>query len=557
MLEKNTSRLVESICNSAHFANNACTKEVLFMCSSIRKIYLENFKRFRQYTIEPKDNINVLIGDNETGKSSILEAIDLVANGNIHRIENIGIDRLMNTDAVNDFLQGDKQIKNLPTIRVELFLNGSFDFTMNGKNNHEKKSCDGIRLICEPNLDYASEIEEAISADPNYFPFDYYSARFSTFADESFTEYRKKLKCVMIDSTKMNSVYATNDFIQRMYSYYTEDEKKLRTIHKSEYRKVREDFSKNALGYLNSKIQKDNYLFGLKNGSVVSLENNLTIYEDNVSIDCKGTGIQSFIKTDFALRRSGDNIDVILIEEPENHLSAVNLRRLIQLIVGNKKGQLFITTHSSDISTRLEINNLLIMNRDKLTPTTLHQLQNETSKYFSKTPPASIVEFVTATKIILVEGPAEFIMLEKFYESVTNGKKPESEGVSIIDVRGLSFKRYLEIAKLTGSKVAVITDNDGNHLKNCVKKYEDFNSLENIQIFYDSDNAKTTYEIVLYNCNTVLCEQLFKGRIRETTTTVQDWMLNNKTEAAFSLVSQENTVNVPEYIKRAIEWIRK
>ena len=244
-------------------------------------------------------------------------------------------------------------------------------------------------------------------------------------------------------------------------------------------------------------------------------------------------------------------------EEPENHLSAVNLRRLIQLIVGNKKGQLFITTHSSDISTRLEINNLLIMNRDKLTPTTLHQLQNETSKYFSKTPPASIVEFVTATKIILVEGPAEFIMLEKFYESVTNGKKPESEGVSIIDVRGLSFKRYLEIAKLTGSKVAVITDNDGNHLKNCVKKYEDFNSLENIQIFYDSDNAKTTYEIVLYNCNTVLCEQLFKGRIRETTTTVQDWMLNNKTEAAFSLVSQENTVNVPEYIKRAIEWIRK
>lgn len=525
------------------------------MCSSIRKIYLENFKRFRQYTIEPKDNINVLIGDNETGKSSILEAIDLVANGNIHRVENIGIDRLMNTDAVNDFLQGDKQIKNLPAIRVELFLNGSFDFTMNGKNNHEKKSCDGIRLICEPNLDYASEINEAISTDPNYFPFDYYSVRFSTFADESFTEYKKKLKCVMIDSTKMNSAYATSDFIQRMYCHFTEDDKKLRVVHKSKYRKVRKYFNEKALDDLNSKFRSNNYLFGLKNGSDVSLENNLTIYKDNVSIDCKGTGIQSFIKTDFALKRSGDNIDVILIEEPENHLSAVNLRKLIQLIVANKNGQLFITTHSSDISTRLEINNLLIMTRGMPTPTTLHDLKNETSKYFSKTPPASIVEFVTATKIILVEGPAEFIMLEKFYESITNGQKPEVEGVSIIDVRGLSFKRYLEIAKLTGSRVAVITDNDGDYLKNCVEKYKDFSSLNNIQVFFDSDNTKTTYEIVLYNCNTSLCDQLFQNRTKGTL--VQNWMLNNKTEAAFSLVSQENPVIVPEYIKRAIEWIRK
>ena len=146
-------------------------------------------------------------------------------------------------------------------------------------------------------------------------------------------------------------------------------------------------------------------------------------------------------------------------------------------------------------------------------------------------------------------------MLEKFYESVTNGQKPEVEGVSIIDVRGLSFKRYLEIAKLTGSRVAVITDNDGDYLNNCVEKYKDFNSLKNIQVFFDADNTKTTYEIVLYNCNTSLCDQLFQKRTKGTL--VQNWMLNNKTEAAFSLVSQENPVIVPEYIKRAIEWIRK
>ena len=33
--------------------------------------------------------------------------------------------------------------------------------------------------------------------------------------------------------------------------------------------------------------------------------------------------------------------------------------------------------------------------------------------------------------------------------------------------------------------------------------------------------------------------------------------LKNKTEAAFSLLSQDQTVIVPDYIKRAINWIRE
>ena len=61
----------------------------------------------------------------------------------------------------------------------------------------------------------------------------------------------------------------------------------------------------------------------------MDLEGNLMIYEDEIGIDSKGTGRQIFVKTDFALERSGENVDVILIEEPENHLSHINLRKLI------------------------------------------------------------------------------------------------------------------------------------------------------------------------------------------------------------------------------------
>ena len=39
----------------------------------------------------------------------------------------------------------------------------------------------GIRLVCEPNPDYRTEITSVLSAESTYFPYDYYSIRFSTF----------------------------------------------------------------------------------------------------------------------------------------------------------------------------------------------------------------------------------------------------------------------------------------------------------------------------------------------------------------------------------------
>ena len=92
------------------------------MSFKIVKIRLINFKRFIDYTVFPNDRVNILVGDNEVGKSSILEAIDLVANGNVHRVESIGLDRLINIDAVKSFEKGKKCFENLPSLKVELFL---------------------------------------------------------------------------------------------------------------------------------------------------------------------------------------------------------------------------------------------------------------------------------------------------------------------------------------------------------------------------------------------------------------------------------------------------
>lgn len=519
------------------------------MASTIKKIKLQNYKRFSSFSFVPNERINIIVGDNEAGKSTILEAIDLVISANVRKVENIGIDRIINANSIEEFHKGTKTIDELPVVKIELFLDGDFDDGMEGKNNSDKTLAYGIRMICAPNPEYENEILDAIKLDDTFFPYDYYTVRFSTFADEGYSGYKKRIRSVFIDSCNLNTDYATSDFVKRMYAHYTESNIKERVIHKSKFRQIKKQFEKDQLVDLNSRVpDSEDYSFGFRGNDTSNFSDELMIYEKAIPLDSKGTGAQIFVKVDFVLSHTSNNVEVILIEEPENHLSHIKLRSLIEKIKDSNSGQIFITTHNSLISTRLELQNVFILQGDSIEkPLALNNLSDETAKYFMKTPPAGIIEFSLSNRIILVEGPAEYMLMDKFYELVA-GNKMEIDDVQVMDVRGLSFKRFLEIAKITGARVAVITDNDKNHQKNCIDKYVDFSADDNLSIFFESDDSKRTFEIVLEADNHTICNRLFG-------TDAVDYMLSNKTEAAYLLMGEPILV-VPDYIKRAIEWIR-
>ena len=44
---------------------------------TMKRIVLSNFKRFKNFELELNDKLNVIVGDNEAGKSSVLLALDL------------------------------------------------------------------------------------------------------------------------------------------------------------------------------------------------------------------------------------------------------------------------------------------------------------------------------------------------------------------------------------------------------------------------------------------------------------------------------------------------
>lgn len=519
---------------------------------TIEKIRLFNYKRFQSFEVAFDPQLNILVGDNEAGKSSILSAIDLVISGSKNKVELQSLEALFNMDICKEFLEGSKKIEDLPIMFVELYLNEQNNPMLNGKNNSEGRTCDGIRLTCEPMDEYGREIQEILSQDDANFPFEYYSIRFTTFAGEPYTGYRKFLNHLVIDSSQISNEYATQEYVKTMYRANVTDTEKIK--HQNEYRKIKNSFKDSSLSELNDKL--DEYQFTVKTGFKSKLETDLTITEDEIPIENKGKGRQCFIKTEFALQKtqSGDNLDTLLLEEPENHLSHINMKKLVRDIAGSEEKQLFIATHNNLISSRLDLRKTIMLNSNSDTPILLKDLPEETAKFFIKAPDNNILEYILSSKVILVEGDAEFILIEALYKNLT-GEKLEDSNIHVISVGGTSFKRYLDLAKLLNIKTAVIRDNDKDAQTNCVDNYTDY-VHEKIGIFYETDNTKYTFEVCMYELNKKPCDELFlAGR---TTLTVEEYMLKNKADVAFKLLDKKSDDLVtPKYIQEAIEWIRE
>jgi DNA repair ATPase RecN len=73
----------------------------------ITSLMLRNFKKFDSLTLNFEPGRNVLIGDNESGKSSILLALDLVLSDSRHRVDALGVESLLSQNAVAVFQAGE------------------------------------------------------------------------------------------------------------------------------------------------------------------------------------------------------------------------------------------------------------------------------------------------------------------------------------------------------------------------------------------------------------------------------------------------------------------
>lgn len=540
----------------------------------IEKLVLQNYKSFKERTvIEFNEGLNILVGDNEAGKSTILEAIHLCLSGILDGkyLKHDFDQYLFNYEVVEEYLTKIKTDKKaqLPELLIEIYFQNNDELAeFEGSLNSEYASkAQGVRFEIKLDETYADLYQDLIdlSDEQTSIPIEYFHIEWQSFARKTVISRVIPIKSVLIDSSTSKLKNGSDIYLSKIIKDGLDRNEQIGLS--QAYRKLKQSFNDDTnIAALNTKITTSTRISEKKLSITVDLSSNnswesqLTTNFNNIPFDQIGKGEQCIVKTNLALAHSHEkDKNLILIEEPENHLSHTKLNALIKKIQENGNGkQIIISTHSSFVANKLGLENLILIDNKKTK--FFKDLPLDTYKYFQKLAGYDTLRLILAKKAVLVEGPSDELVFQKLYRQENENKLPIEDGVDVISVQSLAFKRFLDIANLLEKNVAVITDNDGDYTNNISKKYEDYLTKRHIFISADSRDNLNTLEPQFFDVNKSNLV-IFRNVIRYPSTYTKpeeiiQYMINQKTDWALKLFESDEVLEYPTYIKAVVEWCK-
>ena len=547
---------------------------------TISKVRISGFKKIRNpFELTFNDLVTILVGDNGVGKSTIVEAINLALSGKYRDspISRSVSEYLFNKDDVALFTNSSQPYLAFPEVRIDVYLEGGDKATaarLSGANCPEKTKKCGFSFTISFDSEYLPEVEEASRSEHfDSLPIEYFEASWTTFSGEKVTPRMLPITSVLINPNgDMRPSFGTDRATKSLIDTLDKDD---RLALSQGARKGKDGFRQAVRnGEINQKLARSasfkagNPELDVNLGSADSWYRDLTISLSGVPYENIGAGPQCLLQSEISfgsISGGSSKPTVVLIEEPENHLSYGNLNRLLSLLSSYQGSQFLCTTHSSFVANKLGLENLVVIGSatDGILSTTLKHLPEATYSFFRKLPGFETLRLALVDKAVLVEGPSDELIIQRAYQD-KYGRSPLADGIDVISA-GLAFERFLSIAQLIGKKVAIVTDNDGNPEK-VAKKFEPYLPLENIQAFFDSkahdephDDYPTlrldTLEATLVRSagREALCSLL--GRKDESDHSLIHYMETNKTDTALSIFDSDTSIAFPDYITGAIEWI--
>jgi ABC-type transport system involved in cytochrome c biogenesis ATPase subunit len=534
----------------------------------ITRIYIDGFKRLNHFDLRLNEKLNVIVGDNETGKTSVLEAINLVLT---RQYDGRNIDHaldpyLFNSERVEKYFAAIRggTLVSPPQILIEAYFNDDVADPelgrLKGTHSHDQLPCPGLQLVIEPNNDYTEDLKEYVqdTNNPKVIPVEYYRVRWQSFKGDSITARTAPLKARLIDTSIARAYRGPNRYVSQLVSDELPDEQ--RHLLSLAYKRLRHEFAKGeGVKTINDLLaQKDDGGTGRKLtvqmdlSSRSSWESAITPHLDDLPFDCVGKGAQSRVQMRVAIA-GAEKSRVLLIEEPENHLSNSNMSKLMAEIAEqcDNKHQVIVSTHSAFVLNKLGLKNLQLISHDGKSAA-LTDLEPDTEDYFMKLPGYDTLRLILSKRAILVEGPSDELIVQRAYEE-KHGMLPLEHGVDVISV-GTAFKRLLEIATRLNLNVCAVMDND-RKVARLKERYSEYlnGTHTTVRICFDDDEAYPTLEPQLRKANSLETLNRILDKSEASKDDLNDYMENNKTECALKFFKTEQKWKAPEYIARAIQ----
>lgn len=540
----------------------------------ITEIRIRNFKCFKEeFRLPLCKGVNILVGNNEAGKTTIIEAINLVLTG-LYQGKSIRHDLsqyLFNYDAVKDYIKSLETTNILPppSISIEIFFENESCPTFMGDCNskNDDKAC-GVKLDIHIDERFKDEYAILLESGLKTLPLEYYEVCWTGFARNYVIPRSIPMGCALIDSSNIKNRNNTDLLLSRIIKDYFDEGDTVGVT--QAFRQLQESFQDNpSISKLNAKITEScnlsskNIKLGIDMTSRSAWEEYLTPYLNDIPFIFVGKGEQAVVKTQLSLaNKSAGKADIILIEEPENHLSHTKLNGLLRDISEKcTDKQVIISTHSSFVANKLGLENLIFLhNRNHFR---LDNLSETTALYFRKLPGFDTLRVILCESSILVEGASDELVIQKAYMTFHNGRLPIEDGIDVISVNNLSFPRFLEIAKVLQLRTVVVTDNDGDLIA-LKKKYQQFEDCGTIRLCYDTQiderteidgkafNFNTLEPIILRNNSLSIINSIL-GKNYTTPEELLKYMKSHKVDCALCLFDYNGKDFVfPQYIKDAV-----
>jgi len=181
-----------------------------------------------------------------------------------------------------------------------------------------------------------------------------------------------------------------------------------------------------------------------------------------------------FMATELVLLRDGEELALLLVEEPEAHLHPQLQERVMDLLKAHsdeeqahKRVQVIITTHSPSLVSNARIEDMTLVHKAQTFSLAAGKTKLKRTDY------SFLRRFIDATKanlffargVMMVEGPAEAILLPAIAEMC--GRSFSKHGISIVNVGNTGLYHYARILQSEGTSgpeipipVVCLTDRD-------------------------------------------------------------------------------------------------
>lgn len=180
-----------------------------------------------------------------------------------------------------------------------------------------------------------------------------------------------------------------------------------------------------------------------------------------------------FMATELVLLRDGEELALLLVEEPEAHLHPQLQERVMDLLKehsneeqAEKRVQVIMTTHSPSLVSTARIEDMTLVHKAQTFPLAAGKTKLNRTDY------SFLRRFIDATKanlffargVMMVEGPAEAILVPAIAEMC--GRSFSKHGVSVVNVGHTGLYHYARILQREGAgpeipiPVVCLTDRD-------------------------------------------------------------------------------------------------